>query len=63
MRGDFSDYQQQDDISSKLIREYQNQIREIEDNIYSLKMEAISKIGKVLTKEQRKYYNDSRIGW
>ncbi|MCB0747955.1 MAG: hypothetical protein KDC90_10885 [Ignavibacteriae bacterium] len=63
VRGDFSDYQQQDDISSKRIREYQNQIREIEDNIYSLKLEARNKIGKMLNKDQRVFYNDSRIGW
>ena len=61
--GDFSDYQLQDDISSKRIREYQSQIKGIEDNIYSLKMEAGSKIRKMLTNSQRDYFNDSRIGW
>lgn len=63
MRGNFYDYKQQDDISSKRIREYQSQLREIEDNIYSLKMEAGNKIRKVLTNNQRAYFNDSRIGW
>lgn len=63
MRGDYSDYQQQDEISSKRIREYQSQIRGIEDNIYSLKMEAGNKIKKVLNKNQRAYFNDTRIGW
>ncbi|MDF1613117.1 hypothetical protein [Stygiobacter electus] len=64
VRGYFSDYQQQDDINSKRIREYQSEIRGIEDNIYSLKMEAGNKIKKVLNKSQRKYYNDSVFnGW
>lgn len=63
VRADFSDYQHKDDISSKRIREYQTELRGIEDNIYSLKMEAGSKIGKVLNKGQGAYYNDSGIGW
>lgn len=64
VRGDFSDYQEQDDINSKRIREYQSEIRGIEDNIYSLKMEAGNKIRKVLNKSQRTYYNDSVFnGW
>ncbi len=63
VRGDFSDYRQQDDINSKRIREYQNQISGIEDNIYSLRMEAEGKIRKVFTNSQRIYFNDSRIGW
>ncbi|KAF0153539.1 MAG: hypothetical protein FD143_71 [Ignavibacteria bacterium] len=63
LRGDYSDYKQQDDISSKRIREYQSELRGIEDHIYSLKMEAGSKIRKVLTNSQRVYFNDSRIGW
>lgn len=62
-QGDFIDYQLQDDISSKRIKEYQNQIKGIEDNIYSLKMEARNKIRKVLTNSQRVYFNDSRIDW
>ena len=63
VRGELSDYKQQDDISSKRIREYQSELRGIEDNIYSLKMEAGSKIRKMLTNSQRVYFNDSRIGW
>ena len=63
VRGDFSDYKQQDDINSKRIREYQNQIRGIEDNIYSLRMEAESKIRKVFANSQKAYFNDSRYGW
>ncbi len=59
VRGDFSDYQQQDDINSKRIREYQSEIRGIEDKIYSLKMEAGNKIRKMLNKGQKAYYNDS----
>ncbi len=58
VRGDFSDYRRQDDISSKRIREYQNQLRAIEDNIYSLKMEAAGKIRNVLSKSQRPYYDN-----
>lgn len=61
--GDYADYQLQDNINSKRIREYQSQIKGIEDNIYSLKMEAGSKIRKVLTNSQRVYFNDSRFGW
>lgn len=63
VRGDFSDYRQQDDINSKRIREYQNQISGIKDNIYSLRMEAEGKIRKVFTSSQKVYYNDSRFGW
>lgn len=64
VRGDYSDYQQQDEISSKRIREYQSEIRGIEDNLYSLKMEVGNKIRKVLNKGQRTYYNDSVFnGW
>ncbi len=63
VRGDFSDYRQQDDMNSKRIREYQNQIRGIEDNIYSLRMEAESKIRKVFVNGQKAYFNDSRYGW
>ena len=58
MRGDFSDYRRQDDISSKRIREYQKQLRDIEDNIYSLKVEAAGKIRNVLSKSQKPYYNN-----
>lgn len=63
VRADFADYQDKDDISRKRIREYQTELRGIEDNIYSLKMEAGNKIKKVLNKNQRAYYNDSGIGW
>jgi|GEM_PF-2748176 Spy/CpxP family protein refolding chaperone len=63
VRGDYSDYRQQDDISSKRISEYQSQMRGIEENIYSLRMEAESKIRKVFTNNQKVYYNDSRSGW
>ncbi len=63
VRGDFSDYRQQDDISSKRIREYQSELRGIEDNINSLRMEAESKIRKVFTSSQKAYFNDSRFGW
>ena len=63
VRGDFSDYRQQDDINSKRIREYQSELRGIEDNIYSLRMEAEGKIRKVFTNSQKVYYNDSRFGW
>lgn len=59
VRGNYSDYQQQDDISNKRIREYQSEIRGIEDNIYSLKMEAASKLRNVLGKGQRQYYNNN----
>lgn len=59
VRGDFSDYKQQDDISSKRIREYQSELRGIEDNIYSLKMEAGNKIRNVFSKGQRPYYNNN----
>ena len=55
---DYSAYQQQDEISSKRIKEYQTELRGIEDKIYSLKMEAASKIRNVLSKGQRPYYNN-----
>ncbi len=58
VRNDFYNYQQQDEISSKRIREYQTELRGIEDNIYSLKMEAASKIRNVFSKSQRPYYNN-----
>lgn len=63
VRGNYYDYKQQDDINSKRIREYQNQIRGIGDNIYSLRMEAEGKIKKVFNNIQKVYYNDSRYGW
>lgn len=58
VRDDFSAYRQQDEISNKQIREYQTELRDIEDNIYSLKMEAASKLRNVLSKGQRPYYNN-----
>ncbi len=59
VRGEFSAYRQQDEISSKRIKEYQTRLRDIEDNIYSLKMEAASKIRNVFGKGQRPYYNNN----
>lgn len=58
VRKDYSTYQQQDEISSKRIREYQTELRDIEDNIYSLKKEAASKMRNVFGKDQRPYYNN-----
>lgn len=58
-RDDYSAYQQQDEISSKRIREYQTELRDIEDNIYSLKIEAASKMRNVFSKGQRPYYSNN----
>lgn len=58
VRDDFSAYQQQDEISRGRIKEYQSELRDIEDNIYSLKMEAAGKIRMILSKVQRPYYNN-----
>jgi len=58
VRDDFSSYQQQDEISSKRIKEFRTEMRDIEDNIYSLKMQAASKMRNILSKAQRPYYDN-----
>lgn len=64
VNSDFSDYQQLNDVSNKKIKEYQNDIRNIEDNIESLKVEAGNKIRNILNDGQKTYYNDFVFnGW
>jgi hypothetical protein len=58
VRDDYSAYRQQNEISRERIKEYQTELRNIEDNIYSLKMEAANKIRNVFSKVQRPYYNN-----
>jgi len=64
---DFSDYQQQNNVNNKKVKEYQNEIRNMEDNIEVLKDEAKNKIRTVLNNNQITYYNDfvfnSWWGW
>ena len=49
------------DISK--IKSYRKKIRNLEDKISDLQLDARGKINKVLTKEQRLYFNDGGYGW
>lgn len=64
---DFSNYLKQNNVSNKKAKEYQNEIRNIENNIEALKVEANNKIKTVLNNNQITYYNDfvfnSWWGW
>ncbi len=59
VRDEYFNYRQQDEISRQRIREYQTELRNIEDNIYSLKTEAANKIRNIFGKTQLPYYNNS----
>ena len=59
MRGYASRY----DVDSNKIKNYRNQIRDLEDQIADAHLNARDKINKVLTKEQRVYFNQGSYGW
>jgi Spy/CpxP family protein refolding chaperone len=59
MRGYASDY----DADVNKIKDYRNQIRDLEDQISDIRLDAHGKINKVLTKEQRTYFSQGNYGW
>ncbi len=59
VRDEYFNYRQQDEISRQRIREYQTELKNIEDNVFSLKKEAANKIKNVFGKTQLPYYNNS----
>ena len=63
LRIEFRGYDSRYDAETGKIKSYRKQIRDIEDKIYDLRLDARGKISKVLTKEQRLYFNDGKYGW
>lgn len=59
MRG----YASGNDADVNKIKEYRNQIRDLEDKISDLRLNSRSEMNKILTKEQRAYLNQGNYGW
>lgn len=59
MRGYASGY----DADVNKIKEYRDQIRNLEDQISDIRLDTRAKINKLLTKEQRIYFNQGHYGW
>ena len=56
-------YSSRPDADINKIKSYRKQIRKLEDKIDDLRLDARNKINKVLTKEQRLYFNNGNYGW
>lgn len=59
MRGYASGY----DADVNKIKQYRDQIRDLEDQISDIRLDARGEINKVLTDEQRAYFNQGNYGW
>lgn len=59
MRG----YASRNDADVNEIKKYRSQIRDLEDQIADLRLDARNKINKIFTKEQRAYFNQGNYGW
>ncbi|NOX66540.1 MAG: hypothetical protein GXO85_12330 [Chlorobi bacterium] len=45
------------------VKEYRNQVRDIQDQIADIRIEARQKMNSIFTDEQQGYFNDTRVGW
>ena len=63
LRIEFRGYDSNPNADIEQIKSYRNKIRNLEDKISDLQLDARGKINKVLTKEQRLYFNDGGYGW
>jgi len=45
------------------IKEYRNQIRDLQDQIANIRIDARKNMSGIFTDEQRGYFNDKRVGW
>jgi len=63
MRIEYRGYAARLDADISKIKSYRKKIRNLEDKISDLRLDARGKINKVLTKEQRLYFNDGGYGW
>lgn len=63
VRIEYRGYSNRYDADINKIKSYRKQIRNLEDKIDDLRLDARGKINKVLTKEQRLYFNNGNYGW
>ena len=63
LRIEMNSYVSGDEADVNEIKKYRNQIRDLEDQIADLRLDARNEINKLLTKEQRGYFNRGRYGW
>lgn len=59
MRG----YVNRNDADPSKVKEYRNQIRDIQDEIADIRIDARKNMNNLLTDNQRGYFNDTRVGW
>lgn len=45
------------------VKEYRNQVRDIQDQIADIRIEARQKMNSIFTDVQQGYFNDTRVGW
>lgn len=58
LRDEAYEYGNNDNVEYKKMREYRNQINQLEEQIYDMRLEARDKIRGTLVKGQRPYYRD-----
>ena len=58
LRDEAYQYGNRDNAEYKKVREYRNQINQLEEQIYNTRMQARNEIGNVLAKGQRPYYRN-----
>lgn len=63
LRIEYRGYSSRYDADTSKLKSYRKQIRNLEDKIDDLRLDARAKINKVLTKEQRLYFNKGNYGW
>jgi len=60
---EFRGYDTRYDADINKIKSYRKQIRDLEDKISDLRLDTRGEINKLLTKEQKLYFNDGGYGW
>ncbi|RLD12721.1 hypothetical protein DRI50_08645 [candidate division KSB1 bacterium] len=63
VRIEYNGYASRYDADISKIKSYRKQVRNLEDKIDDLRLNARAEINKVLTKEQRLYFNNGNYGW
>ena len=63
VRIEYRGYDSRYDADVSKIKSYRKQIRNLEDKIGDLRLDARGEINKVLTKDQRPYFNSGNYGW
>jgi hypothetical protein len=59
MRG----YVSRNDSDPSKVKEFRNQIRDVQDKIADIRIDARKKMSSVITEDQQIYINDSSVGW